>query len=269
MSLRDYPRFIISGLLAFCGGVDVALPFMLDLMRIPADMYQLCVVTGIVNGRTATLLAAMNLLVFTLLVVSSLTGYLKINWHKAVDIVIGGIPVTTQHLRTISFAPPYMDVTAAFAVPDHSRHLFTELETLRQISGLTLAVVKSHITQELFNLLVQGFPNASVVEIESRDEFFNDTAGFYDGLLTSAEGGSALTLLYPSFSVVVPRPSTTAVPIAPGGETFSEYFRTWIEIKKKSNSFQRYYDHWIRCVTPESEKAPRWSVIRNVLGWVE
>jgi hypothetical protein len=73
--------------------------------------------------------------------------------------------------------------------------------------------------------------------------------------------------------VVVPRPSTTAVPIAfpiaPGGETFSEYFRTWIAIKKKSNSFQRYYDHWIRGVTPESETAPRWSVIRNVLGWVE
>jgi len=407
MSLGDYPSFIISGLLAFFGGVDVALPFMLDLMRIPADMYQLYVVTGIVNGRTATLLAAMNLLVFTLLVVSSLTGYLKINWSKAIiaivgsialligslfvarfyfavavdnaydkdevianmhlieekaesivydvvpdlpkdpdlelpllqriqergelrvgyvpgnlpfvyindqaqlvgleaelayelakdlavravfvpteredyeqlladngaDLVIGAIPITAQHLRTIAFAPPYMDVTGAFAVPDHKRHLFADLKTIQDTPGLTLAVMKSHITREFFNLLVREFPDASVVEIESRDEFFSDTEGFYDGLLTSAEGGSALTLFYPSFSVVVPRPETFTVPlafpIAPGGESFSDFIGSWIDIKKKDNSFQRYYDHWILGVTPEEEKPPRWSVIRNVLGWVD
>jgi len=408
MPLGDYPSFIISGLLAFFGGVDVALPFMLDLMRIPSDMYQLYVVTGIVNGRTATLLAAMNLLVFTLLVVSSLTGYLKINWHKAiiaivgsvalligsmflarvyfavavdnayekdevianmhlieeraesvvfdvvpnvltkdrnlelpllqriqergelriayladrlpfvyindqaqlvgleaelayelakdlavkaifipaeretyeqmladnwVDLVIGAIPITAQHLRTINFTPPYMDVTAAFAVPDYKRHLFADLKTIRETPGLTLAVIKSHVTQEFFNLLVHEFPKANVVEVESDSEFFEDTEGFFDGMLTSAEGGSALTLLNPSFSVVVPRPLTITVPvafpIAKGGDSLSDYIGSWIDIKKKDNSFQRYYDHWILGITPEDEKPPRWSVIRNVLGWVE
>ena len=91
--------------------------------------------------------------------------------------------------------------------------------------------------------------------------------------LPCAEGGSALTLLNPSFSVVVPRPETITVPvafpIARGGESFADYIGSWIDIKKKNNSFQRYYDHWILGVIPEDEKPPRWSVIRNVLGWVE
>lgn len=189
------------------------------------------------------------------------------------NLVIGGAPITTQHLRTISFAPPYMDVTAAFAVPDHERRLFTDVQTIRDTPRLTLAVVKSHITQEFFNWLVKEFPKASVEEIESRDEFFADTQEFYDGLLTSAEGGSALTLFHPSYSVVVPRSETFTVPIAfpiaQGGESFANHIGSWIDIKKKDKSFQRYYDHWILGTTPEEEKPPRWSVIRNVLEWVE
>jgi Na+/H+-dicarboxylate symporter len=81
-SLMQYPTFVFAGLLSFFGGVDVAMPFMLDLMRIPADLYQLYVVTGIINGRFATLLAAMNLVIFTLLATASLTGVMAVNKKK-------------------------------------------------------------------------------------------------------------------------------------------------------------------------------------------
>ena len=36
-SLTQYPTFVFAVLLSFFGGVDIAMPFMLDLMRIPAD----------------------------------------------------------------------------------------------------------------------------------------------------------------------------------------------------------------------------------------
>jgi Na+/H+-dicarboxylate symporter len=78
----QYGTFVFSGLLSFFGGVDVALPFMLDLLQLPSDMYQLYVVTGIINGRSATLLAAMNLIVFTMLATASQTGVMKINKRK-------------------------------------------------------------------------------------------------------------------------------------------------------------------------------------------
>ena len=87
-SLMQYPTFVFAGLLSFFGGVDVAMPFMLDLMRIPADLYQLYVVTGIINGRFATLLAAMNLVIFTLLATASLTGVMTINKKKVTNYVV-------------------------------------------------------------------------------------------------------------------------------------------------------------------------------------
>ncbi|MGD8267527.1 MAG: hypothetical protein PVF55_05125 [Desulfobacterales bacterium] len=43
----------------------------------------------------------------------------------------------------------------------------------------------------------------------------------------------------------------------------------WIELNQKNDlDFQSLYDHWILGLSAE-ERKPRWSVIRNVLHWVE
>ena len=55
LSLGQYPTFVIAGLFSFFGGIDVAMPFMLDLLHLPSDLYQLYVVTGVINGRFATI----------------------------------------------------------------------------------------------------------------------------------------------------------------------------------------------------------------------
>ncbi len=85
VALADYPVFSLLGLLSLFGGVDLALPFLLNQMRIPADMYQLYVVTGVVNGWFATLLAAMNLFAFTLIATCAATGTLQINYRRCIS----------------------------------------------------------------------------------------------------------------------------------------------------------------------------------------
>lgn len=93
-SLAKYPTFVFAGLLSFFGGVDIAMPFMLDLMRIPADLYQLYVATGVINGRFATLLAAMNMVIFTLLATASLTGVMSLSKKKLLTYVIASLLLT-------------------------------------------------------------------------------------------------------------------------------------------------------------------------------
>lgn len=84
VGLAEYPTFSVLGLFSLFGGVDLALPFLLDQMRIPSDTYQLYVVTGVVNGWFATLLATMNLFAFTLIATSAATGNLKIKPRQCV-----------------------------------------------------------------------------------------------------------------------------------------------------------------------------------------
>ena len=46
-----YPALGGAGLLAVFGSINTATPFLLDLVRVPADLFQLFVVSGVLNSR--------------------------------------------------------------------------------------------------------------------------------------------------------------------------------------------------------------------------
>ncbi len=65
--LSEYPRLAGAGALAMFGNVNAAIPFLLDLLRIPADTFRLFVTSGIVNARFGALLAAVHTVAFAVL----------------------------------------------------------------------------------------------------------------------------------------------------------------------------------------------------------
>lgn len=116
------------------------------------------------------------------------------------------------------------------------------------------------------------FSLAKAVKLDSASEFFQSDQQNIDCLLISAEAGSAWTLLYPDYQVVVPKPmvgiQALGYPIAGGDQELLNYLNSWIDIKIKGRFLDELHDHWILGRGAE-EKQPRWSVIRDVLHWVE
>jgi len=72
-----YPELAVSGLLSFFGSLNVAIPFLLDQFRIPADTFQLFLATGVVNQRVGTLLAAVHTIAVGLLGSAAMAGRLR------------------------------------------------------------------------------------------------------------------------------------------------------------------------------------------------
>jgi len=93
-----------------------------------------------------------------------------------------------------------------------------------------------------------------------------------DAIGMPAERGSAWTLMYPQYSVVVPGPSPIKVPLAyPIGRRdgrFASFVNVWISLKRKDGTIDRAFNYWIlgRDAAP---RRPRWSIVRDVLHWVE
>ena len=77
----QYPLFLVAGLVSFFGKVVSALPFLLDLMHIPADFFQLFLPVDTVTGRFGTLLAAVHTVVQALLTAVAVAG--AIQWRPA------------------------------------------------------------------------------------------------------------------------------------------------------------------------------------------
>jgi len=116
-------------------------------------------------------------------------------------------------------------------------------------------------------------PQAELVDLESPGDFFRHRGeNDLDALFLSAERGSAWTLLYPEFSVAVPQPDVRAAPVAIGmardAEKLADFINAWLELKRDDQTLDRLYSHWILGGGAEPQQ-PRWSVIRNVLGWID
>jgi Na+/H+-dicarboxylate symporter len=80
--LSDYPQLAGAGLLVMFGNVNAAIPFLLDLLQIPADTFRLFVTSGIVNARFGALLAAVHTLVIAVLGTCAVTGSLTLDGRK-------------------------------------------------------------------------------------------------------------------------------------------------------------------------------------------
>jgi ABC-type amino acid transport substrate-binding protein len=80
VAVAEYPMYLFLGLVSFFGSVNVALPLLLDTLRIPADLFQLFLTTTIVTNRFSVLLTTMNNLVLSLLGACAVGGLLTLRW---------------------------------------------------------------------------------------------------------------------------------------------------------------------------------------------
>jgi Na+/H+-dicarboxylate symporter len=401
--ISEYPRLAVTGLITFFGSLNVAVPFLLDLFRIPADTFQLFLASGVINSRFGTLVAAMHTLTVALLGTCAMTGALR--WQRArvvryalitagltvaviggthrvfsrtleqrytkdkvligmhllrdsltaivhrfpppssgvaetgpvldainrrrrlrvgylpdslpfaffnelgdlvgfdidlahrlaaelklglefvpvardqlpdqlstgyCDIVMSGVAVTTLRASRMLFSTSYLDETLALVVHDGVRDQFTSWSQIRARPHLTVAILN---VPYYVDKIRERLPNADIRTVPEITSLFDGrTESDVDAFALPAERGSAWTLIYPQFSVVVPEPDVVkiplAYPIARADHAFASFINTWIGLKRDDGTLDALYKYWILGQNAAPQR-PRWSIIRNVLHWVD
>jgi Na+/H+-dicarboxylate symporter len=404
LELFQYPLLAVTGLPAFFAKVTVALPYLLNQFHLPADLFHLFVLSGIINGHVSSMVGAMHLFAFTAITAAMVTG--RARWHRArivaavaatvlliatctvatrsylgwffnrdegqatviqrmqkiadpapimildevvpnpkplrdgqsrlnripergairvgyltdnlpfsfvnaedevvgfdiemahrlaidldvtlelvpfdhpeniahhlardhCDVIMSGIAASPSQFLEVAFTHSYIELTPALVVLDHIRNELDTIDELEQAKNLRLGVVND---ENLVRLMGRRLPDAEAVEIPRVAAFFEAEIPPADGLVISAEAGSAWTLMYPEFQVVLPFREVNSWPLgyatAPGDDEFLRFLDLWIDLVRDEGFVSRLRDHWILGRTAV-HKRPRWSVVRNVLRWVE
>ncbi|HTG72534.1 MAG TPA: cation:dicarboxylase symporter family transporter [Terriglobia bacterium] len=183
------------------------------------------------------------------------------------DIVMSGVPLTTELAASMRLSNSYLDETLSFIVPDHRRTEFETWDAIRGIAGLKVGVPELEYYARKARM---ALPNATVIVLPNFWESLKKVGPELDAFIAPAERGSVMTLLNPEYTVVVPQPEIIkiplAYPIARQDEGFANLVNTWIELKKKDGTIEGLYNYWILGKNARP-KQPRWSVIHDVLHW--
>ncbi|MFV2060618.1 MAG: cation:dicarboxylate symporter family transporter [Gammaproteobacteria bacterium] len=183
------------------------------------------------------------------------------------DIIIGGGSITPKKALKFLYTEAYTYHTIALIVMDSSRDKFSSMANIQEMQNLTLYTPDSPY---YISALKTIFPNAKYETLKSPRNYFKMKQDPNSAFVFSAEVGSAWTLLYPAFSVIVPQGLKVKAPVGfalPTGETeLVQYMNTWLKLKKFNGLQEKIYNYWILGKNPKSKK-PRWSVLHNVLGW--
>ena len=82
------------GIPSYFAKAQVALPFLLDVFKLPQDLFQLYIPTTIITGKFDSMVTAMNLLVFALLGAGAMSGFLEVRRKRVVTAGIAMLTIT-------------------------------------------------------------------------------------------------------------------------------------------------------------------------------
>lgn len=185
------------------------------------------------------------------------------------DVAMGGVVATFNLLETAVIAFSGIEVTGAVVVPDHLRNDFASIDAIRALNRPRFGVVGYPWISSRFH---QQLPEAELVVVARYTEFFDGAADDVMALVTIAESGAAWTVRYPGFQVVVPEgvdvKGQLAYPIGGHDLEFRSYMERWATLVRENGTVAELYAHWI-LGGGAATHGPRWSVIRDVLHWVE
>jgi Na+/H+-dicarboxylate symporter len=191
------------------------------------------------------------------------------------DIAMSGVYGTVEQSGDIRLSDPYMFATMALVAPDHRDMDFATLKAIKGLEKVRIGIHRSLAGEAFVQSAMSDYPNVKFVTLDTYRDFFEQTGPGegLDALFTGAESGSAWTLLYPSFQVVTPWSDNFKIPIVypysgDDDNQMDEFMDHWVLLKQHDGTTKRAFEHWILGKGGEKQE-PRWSVIRNVFGWVD
>ncbi|WP_157117829.1 cation:dicarboxylate symporter family transporter [Oceanicoccus sagamiensis] len=162
--------------------------------------------------------------------------------------IASGMPLIPENMKDYTLTAPYSEQTIALLVKTDRRSSFnTWQKIVDQKDDLLLGVPEAFFYR---NGIRTHLGHNNIWELASPRLLFNEKYQNIDALLFGAASASAWSLLYPNYSVVVPKPALPplllAFPITRHDYDFEHFMTNWIASKKRNRSIDQLFDYWIK-----------------------
>jgi ABC-type amino acid transport substrate-binding protein len=181
------------------------------------------------------------------------------------DIAMLGLYETDERLQSLTISSPYYQSRVALLVPSRRAWKIAEESRKEMSGGLKLAVFNDPV---LLKLSRAAFPDAQFVTVASYSQLPAMMTSV-DAAVWTLEQATAWAAEHPGFTAIVPKGSSTVVPIAyalpPDSGELGAYVRQWLQFRIDDGFRDQQVAYWIRLRTADQGTA-RWNLLDYLEG---
>ena len=124
------------------------------------------------------------------------------------------LPITTRKTEMFALTNPVYRSSIGLIVRDHRRDEFRTWADIRALGdSVRLAFEDTPASRERFRSHFPEAQMAIITDMQAQHQLLESGAEGVDGIFDMSEEAAAWTVLYPSFALVIPRP-TRFIPVA-------------------------------------------------------
>lgn len=188
---------------------------------------------------------------------------------RSYDIAMSAVTVNETRLKTLTFTDSYLSPRLCFVTSEKARKLFTSIPSIKENKKIQIAVLQGSAYEAIAKEL---FPGKNLILLKTYEEFKPENE--HIAILWEEQEAIAWSLCHRNFRIVFPRPpmgyDTLSYVIRNDSPRFIHYLNQWLELKKTQGFTEKQYELWIKGKTEiAAEPVRRWSIIRNVLRWID
>jgi ABC-type amino acid transport substrate-binding protein len=185
------------------------------------------------------------------------------------DIAMSAVTVNESRLKSLMFTEPYISPRLVLVVQEKMRKQFKNIDNIITNKKIKIAVLKGSSFETTAKEI---FPDTQIVHLDHYNQF--EKCDPHTALLWEETEAMAWTLCHRNFRIIFYNPplgvDTLSYALRSDSTRFLHYLNQWLELKKAEGFTEKQYNLWIKGKTEiAAPPEPRWSVVRNVLHWVD
>lgn len=180
------------------------------------------------------------------------------------DIGMSAIIMSEKRITEMEFTFPYYENINALIVPRAKRKEYLRLTDVQELSDFKLGAGGAQV-----QIAATHFPKAQITQNSQYERLIDGTI---DAILWSETNSRIWCLSHPEF-VTISYGTKLGInyfgyPVRQHATDLGFFLNNWLSLKQQSGFHKAMESYWIDGIRPGT-RPPRWSVLRNVLHWVD
>ncbi len=189
--------------------------------------------------------------------------------NRSYDIAMSGVTINEPRLKALTFTEASMSPRLCLVVPTKMKKQFVTIDAINENNKIKIAALKG---SAYVAIAKEVFPGKEIILLQSNNEL--SAQNEYTALLWEEQQAIAWSLCHRDYRIVFPLPpigkDTLSYAIRNGSPRFINYLNQWLELKKTQGYTDKQRELWIKGKTEiAAPHERRWSIIRNVLHWID